>query len=78
MAYSAIRFEQPQIVHTASSSEINKLVIQYHVKDLKSYIRGEETEEGAKRSFQQLQSIGLTPYEIAKKTKCRLKDLIFA
>lgn len=78
MTYSAIRFEQSEVVNTASISEINKLVIQYHVKDLKSYIRGEETKEGAKRSFQQLQVIGLTPYEIAKKTKCRLKDLIFA
>ena len=48
MAYSAIRFEQPQIVHTASSSEINKLVIQYHVKDLKSYIRGGGNQRGRK------------------------------
>ena len=78
MTYSAIRFEQPQSVQTVSSSEIDRLVIQYHVKDLKSYIRGEETKEGAKCSFQQLQAIGLTPYEIAKKTKCRLKALIFA
>ena len=78
MTYSAIRFEQPQSVQTVSSSEIDRLVIQYHVKDLKSYIRGEETKEGAKRSFQQLQAIGLAPYEIAKKTKCRLKALIFA
>ncbi|PSW79630.1 hypothetical protein CTN07_20510 [Photobacterium damselae] len=61
-----------------SQQELDKLVIQYHIKDIKAYLRGEEAQESARRSFVELQSIGLTPYEIAKRAKCRLKDLIFA
>lgn len=77
MYYNAIRFEQAEIVPLISSKELDKLVIQYHVKDIKAYLRGEETKESARRSFIELQSIGLTPYEIAKQAKCKLKDLIF-
>ena len=76
--YNAIRFEEREIVPPMSQREIDKLVIQYHIKDIKAYLRGEETKESAKRSFVELQSIGLTPYEIAKHAKCRLNDLIFA
>ncbi|HIF9275893.1 hypothetical protein A0J47_020165 (plasmid) [Photobacterium damselae subsp. damselae] len=61
-----------------SQQELDKLVIQYHIKDIKAYLRGEETKESAKRSFAELQSIGLTAYEVAKRAKCKLKDLIFA
>ncbi|MGR5465536.1 hypothetical protein ACPV5G_21635, partial [Photobacterium damselae] len=61
-----------------SLQELDKLVIQYHVKDIKAYLRGEEEQESAKRSFIELQSLGLTPFEIAKRAKCKLKDLIFA
>ncbi|SPY45185.1 hypothetical protein [Photobacterium damselae] len=78
MYYNAIRFEEREIVPLMSQQELDKLVIQYHIKDIKAYLRGEEAQESARRSFVELQSIGLTPYEIAKRAKCRLKDLIFA
>nr|WP_013404503.1 hypothetical protein [Photobacterium damselae]CBX86825.1 hypothetical protein [Photobacterium damselae subsp. damselae] len=78
MYYNAIRFEEREIVPLMSQQELDKLVIQYHIKDIKAYLRGEETKESAKRSFAELQSIGLTAYEVAKRAKCKLKDLIFA
>ncbi|TFZ55976.1 hypothetical protein E4T25_12715, partial [Photobacterium damselae subsp. piscicida] len=67
MYYNAIRFEEREIVPLMSQQELDKLVIQYHIKDIKAYLRGEETQESARRSFVELQSIGLTSYEIAKR-----------
>lgn len=78
MHYNAIRFEHAKIVPLISPKELEKLVIRYHIKDIKAYLKGKESKEGARRSFHELQAIGLTPYEIAKRAKCKLRDLIFA
>ncbi|MGR6831117.1 hypothetical protein [Aliivibrio wodanis] len=77
MSYSAIRFQMSDEVKRLSNNEIDKLVISYHVKDLKSYLKGGETEEGAKCSCNILRQLGMTPFQIAKAAKCKLINLPF-
>ena len=77
MSYSAIRFQMSDEVKRLSNNDIDKLVISYHIKDLKRYLKGGETEEGAKCSCNILRQLGMTPFQIAKAAKCKLVSLPF-
>ncbi len=77
MSYSAIRFQMSDEVTTLSNNEMDKLVISYHIKDLKSYLKGGETKESAKCSCDILRQLGMTPFQIAKAAKCKLVNLLF-
>ena len=77
MSYSAIRFQMSDEVKRLSNNEIDKLVISYHIKDLKRYLKGGETKESAKCSCNILRQLGMTPFQIAKAAKCKLINLPF-
>ena len=77
MSYSAIRFQMSDEVKRLSNNEIDKLVISYHIKDLKRYLKGGETEEGAKCSCDILRQLGMSPFQIAKAARCKLVSLPF-
>ena len=81
MSYSAIRFQMSDEVKRLSNNDIDKLVISYHIKDLKRYLKrylkGGETKESAKCSCNILRQLGMTPFQIAKAAKCKLINLPF-
>ena len=77
MSYSAIRFQMSDEVKRLSNNEIDKLVISYHIKDLKNYLKGGETKESAKCSCDILKQLGMSPFQIAKAAKCKLINLPF-
>ena len=50
MKYATVRPMQVENIKSLRGNEIDQLVVDYHIKDLKSYLLGRETKESARSS----------------------------
>ncbi|GEK15857.1 hypothetical protein [Aliivibrio fischeri] len=77
MKYETVRPTMVDDTKALGYSDIDQLVIDYHIKDLKSYLLGRETKESARSSCDILRKLGMSPYQISRAVECRLTNLPF-
>ena len=77
MKYATVRPTMVDDIKSLGSREIDQLVVDYHIKDLKSYLLGRETKESARSSCDILRQLGMSPFQISRAVECKLVNLPF-
>lgn len=77
MKYATVRPTMVDDIKSLGSREIDQLVVDYHIKDLKSYLLGRETKESARSSCDILRQLGMSPFQISRAVECKLANLPF-
>ncbi len=77
MKYATVRPMQVENIKSLRGNEIDQLVVDYHIKDLKSYLLGRETKESARSSCDILRQLGMSPFQISRAVECKLVNLPF-
>ena len=77
MKYATVRPILVENIKSLRGNEIDQLVVDYHIKDLKSYLLGRETKESARSSCDILRQLGMSPFQISRAVECKLANLPF-